>query len=760
MTKSKGKVRSEKGQFVDDLDRVVQLKGINLDGGAKFPTKPSFPTHKPLEGHEGLFFDGDHVSFAGRPFPLEDVPSHINRIKSLGYNSIRYIFTWEAIEHEGPGKYDEEFIDYTIEVLKIIDDIGGIYVYLDPHQDVWSRFSGGDGAPLWTLYAAGFDPKHFQATEAAVVQNFYHNSEDPDVYPKMVWSTNYKRLAAGTLFTLFFAGKQFAPNAIINGVNIQDYLQSHFINSVAYFVKRINDKAPELFEETVIGVETINEPNPGYIGTPDASKIPDSLNLRVGTCPTIYQTLKLGSGIPTELDEYRISIFGPKKIGTKVIDPKGVKAWVSDDTYDRHYGFKRSESWKLGVCIWEQHGVWNSETTTLLLPDYFNVDHLSGEIADEELFINRYFVNYYKDYRKAIRDILPDTFIFLQSPPLEIPPKLKGTNLVDKNTIFSPHYYDGMSLMFKTWNRKYNADTLGIMRGKYSNPVFSIVWGENNIRKSFRRQLAEMVKEGKENLGEELPVIFTEIGMPFDMDDKKAYRENEFSSQTSALDALGFALEGSNISHSWWTYTADNGHKWGDYFNNEDFSFWSKDDIEEASFPGSSGSTATTGFDSKAYFNEHSISVTDFDSDSGTLAGSSSLLKSQTLKGPSSASSAPSHFGLRAIDSIVRPFALALEGEFVDSEFDLSKLEYTLKIKGKDTGDITPTLIHIPQWHFPSDEYEINVTSGKFIVEEGSETLQWFHENGYQSISIRNINAKTAQKGWLSYLLSFLPCFS
>ena len=53
---------------------------------------------------------------------------------------------------------------------------------------------------------------------------------------QMVWGTNYQRLAAATMFTLFFAGDRYAPNSFIDGVPVQEYLQSHYLGAMAKLV--------------------------------------------------------------------------------------------------------------------------------------------------------------------------------------------------------------------------------------------------------------------------------------------------------------------------------------------------------------------------------------------------------------------------------------------------------------------------------------------------------------------------------------------
>jgi hypothetical protein len=436
------RLRVEGTTFRDSKNREVTLRGINCAGDAKFPSTPNIPSY--VTEH---FFDGDNVSFTERPFTVDEAHTHFSRLKRYGYNTIRFLFTWEAIEHEGPGKYDEEWVQHTISVLRCARDYG-FYIFMDPHQDVWSRFSGGSGAPMWTLYAAGLDPKNFVPTEAALAHNAW--TEGPKNYPKMIWSTNYWRMTCQVVFTLFFGGKQYAPKAVIDGKNIQDFLQDHFIAACRHLAQRIHE-AGDIERDIVIGWESMNEPNKGLIGHPDISVLPEDQKLRKGTAPTAWQAILLGSGRACEVETYEVGGLGPYKTGTRLVDPEGTMVWLSPDYDDTKYGWKRDPGWKLGECLWAQHGVWDPDTDQLLKKDYFSKDVSNGKTVDYEYFTNHYFMDFYRSYRDAIRSVFEDAIMFCQPPVLEIPPSLKGTKDDDPNMVYTPHFYDGITLMTKKW---------------------------------------------------------------------------------------------------------------------------------------------------------------------------------------------------------------------------------------------------------------------------------------------------------------------
>lgn len=153
--------------FKDELGRRMLLRGVNFQGSCKLPYTPEDERETNLANTE--FLDYKNVSFVGRPFPLDEADFHLGRLRCMGFTFLRFLITWEAVEHDGPGKYDDEYLDYLKNMLNKCET-HGISVFVDFHQDVWSRWTGGDGAPAWTLEKVGFALDKLDASAAAFTQ--------------------------------------------------------------------------------------------------------------------------------------------------------------------------------------------------------------------------------------------------------------------------------------------------------------------------------------------------------------------------------------------------------------------------------------------------------------------------------------------------------------------------------------------------------------------------------------------------------------
>jgi len=79
----------------------------------------------------------------------------------------------------------------------------------------------------------------------------------------MIWPTNNQKLAAATMFTLFFAGNDFAPQTRVNGLPIQEYLQAHFINAFKQVARQLKD-----LPDVVVGYERSTSPAPATSANP------------------------------------------------------------------------------------------------------------------------------------------------------------------------------------------------------------------------------------------------------------------------------------------------------------------------------------------------------------------------------------------------------------------------------------------------------------------------------------------------------------
>ncbi|KAK4705794.1 hypothetical protein P7C70_g416, partial [Phenoliferia sp. Uapishka_3] len=707
--------------FRDTSGRTILLRGINLSSSAKTPVGQ--PGER-LDGFWEHAKDGD-MSFVGRVLDLENGQAdlHLERLRSWGFNCLRYVITWEAIEHQGPGQYDLEFIDYTVKLLRKCKDYG-FRVYIDPHQDLWSRFAGGSGAPYWTLLACGLDPENFTETNAAFIQCEWPGGAA--AFPDMIWATNYSRLACQTLFTLWAAGRDYAPKCIIDGVNIQDYLQEHYFNAMRQLGNAIAD-AGDLLDECVIGWDSLNEPNAGFLGVEDLAKFGKETVLRVGPMPTPFQGLRLGMGAKVQVENYKFGSLGPKRDGSVVVDPKGKRAWLDSmaEADGSPYGWTRGPDWEIGTCIWGLHGVWDPETDELLIPDYFDWYRGAGSVeAPRKVDYGQdYWLAHWKRFAPVVRSFHPEAIHFIQTPVFQIPPKIEGSEIMNR-AAHSTHFYDGLTLVTKHWNW-FNADALGILRGKYKSIVLGVKVGEAAIRKCMREQLGMLRQDTFDALGQ-FPTMMGEIGIPFDLDKKKAYTDGDYSSHTKALDASLNACDGTNaLNYSIWTYCSDNSHEWGDLWNGEDLSLWSPDDARRmASFravPGtqldltgkipSKRSRAHSKASSQSSLSSRSSTPNLSSTRVGgiiTAKASVASFASTTLTVPSPASFAVDlpttnlsssslldpylpinlNDGARAISAFCRPYPMKTVGTPIDISFEIRTSLFTLTVR-VDAGDVS-----------------------------------------------------------------------
>jgi hypothetical protein len=422
---------------------------------------------------------------------LHEADEHFGRLKSWGFNFLRFNVTWEAIEHKGPGIYDDEYIAYVIQVLLKAKEFG-FRVFIDPHQDVWSRFTGGSGAPGWTLDLVGFEMKNFAAGNAAIVHNVYTDKKN---FPKMIWATNYFKLAAATMFTLFFAGATFAPNLKVDGVSIQKYLQSHFFNAISRLAQAVVD-TDGLADAVVMGYDTLNEPSGGWIECYDISKVMHQQELKVGLTATPLQALMLGNGVAvTEIELWDIGSLGPQRVDMVGLDPKGIRAWKKDVE-----------------CLWAKHGVWDPKTNTALRPEYFNSHPITGEPIS---FLVNYWKPFVNQFTLRLREVHNNCIIFVE-PPVGALPCMFYESDAQGPLAFAPHWYDGLTLLNKSFNSWFTVDYIGYIRGKYSSIAFALKFGILGIKSCFASQLNMLKLEGQINVGN-YPCVFGEIGIPFDM---------------------------------------------------------------------------------------------------------------------------------------------------------------------------------------------------------------------------------------------------
>lgn len=704
-----GPIRIDDGHFVDAFGRNVMLRGWNVSGASKLPTKPNGLSHLTED-----FYEHRTVTFVGRPFPLEDAPLHFRRLQAWGMPFVRLLVTWESIGHAGPNPskdLDLEYIAYLWKLIELMPRFG-IKCFICAHQDVWSRFSGGSGAPGWTFEAVGLNIEAFTETGAAYVhgQDELRRAQAPvnekEPSGPFVWPSGYQKLAASTMATVFWAGDALAPKLrcrrraldggdAIEEVSVQAFLQDAFIEAFG----RLADEVVDL--EAVIGFEPINEPHRGLVNLHGFHGWNYDTDLHIGYYPTLSQALALGSGYKQLVPYYVKSWPWPTRMSHYTfVDPKGRSAWLSTgsvDEVDRPRG--------LGQCVWLAHGVWEWDKETkgpvITDPSYFEVDHRPGRQGKEIEWYRDCYAPFLRRFSQRVSRKQNSQLSFVEPIPNEfMPPWLpryenKGIVIRKKqsyavptvlatedrpqNLVYAPHFYD-LNVLFSKLHSWMSVNVQGLARGMFV--VNALYFGVGGLRSNYRKQIGNLVKHGRLSLGP-LPTVIGEIGIPFDINSGHAFLTGDYDKQRDLIGALISAMEDNLVDgFTLWNYNPDNRVEFGDGWNKEDFSVVNGN---EKTWDDSHGHAMPVQPDYRNGDHE----------------------KQELYQGG------------RALDTVIRPYAVKVAGTPASSDWDPETLRYEFQwrhrpLKKPKTGDerFSMTEIFIPSYHYRGHQIHVTATHG------------------------------------------------
>ena len=228
--------------FRDEHARYALFRGVNFGSRSKLP--PYLPI-APLETTD--------ISQLDLKKEIESVKSELDLLKNLGFNIVRLLISWKAIEPR-PNPNPEELLpegrQYLSYMKEIIDELyaRNIYVFLDFHQDIANEAYGGDGFPDWAL---AIDNEHERPKAA---------------HPDKKWQIKY--VINKSLKQTF---KSFWKNDL---TNLEEGLanfpvRKHLDKTIGQTVKFFKSMNNGLGHPAVLGVEPFNEPHPSTLPKKD-----------------------------------------------------------------------------------------------------------------------------------------------------------------------------------------------------------------------------------------------------------------------------------------------------------------------------------------------------------------------------------------------------------------------------------------------------------------------------------------------------------
>ena len=225
--------------FRDEEKRYVLFRGVNFGSRSKLP--PYLPI-APLDVHD--------ISKLDLKKEIESVKPGLDLLKNLGFNIVRLLISWKAIEPRPNPNLEEllpegrKYLEY---MKEIIDELHArsLYVILDFHQDIANEVYGGDGFPDW-----------------AIAIDEEHEKPKPPTKPDKKWQFKYM-INKSLKETL----KSFWENDLTNlDEGLKNYpVRTHLEKTIGQTVKFFKSLNDGLGHPAILAVEPFNEPHPSTI---------------------------------------------------------------------------------------------------------------------------------------------------------------------------------------------------------------------------------------------------------------------------------------------------------------------------------------------------------------------------------------------------------------------------------------------------------------------------------------------------------------
>jgi endoglycosylceramidase len=204
--------------------------------------------------------------------------------KEFGFNVVRYLTSWVAIEPE-KGVYDEDYLDQ-LEMRVNWYTSRGMYVMIDMHQDIYGAAVGGNGAPDWACETNGKEPielpggtpwwlKNIDPAAIAAWRNFWQYS-------------NYKYLQDHYIMAWQKIAARFKDNPYVIGYDLMNEPWGGDIAKVFLTGDFERKELSALYERLIPALRTIEpdkylffEPLPAPVTFGGASNLPKINDSRV-----------------------------------------------------------------------------------------------------------------------------------------------------------------------------------------------------------------------------------------------------------------------------------------------------------------------------------------------------------------------------------------------------------------------------------------------------------------------------------------------